>query len=126
MHPKLKVLPRGESMVPHYESLGGTTRRFIGFTHDPTAGRSVKADDGSTFMSGGWKRSAEPVEVPTIPTTDASYHAAWGEYRRDVREGALWPADKATADACGVKFDATFGGRKPAEPQPVASAASEK
>lgn len=34
-------------------------------------------------------------------------------YRKQVKAGSLWPADEATALACGVAFDPAFGGEYP-------------
>ena len=95
---KLKVRARGTAMVPHYESLG-RQKRFIGRVFDPKAG-----------PDGGWPAHDQVEEVPTVPTTHDGYHEIWMEYRRDVREGALWAADEDTARECGVKFDPSFGG----------------
>lgn len=101
---KLSVRARGLASVPHFETLGTATRRFIG----------RKWDDGSQ----AWVATGEVEFVPTIPETMREYRELWGEYRREVREGALWPADKETAEACGVPFDPKFGGADPA-PSPV-------
>lgn len=42
--------------------------------------------------------SFEPVELPAAGEVGAYY-------RKGVRQGALLPADKATAQACGVEFE---------------------
>lgn len=100
--PKLKVLPRGAVLAPHFESILAGAKRFIGRQWDAKHG-----------PGGGWEPNADPkhpVEVPTLPEADAAFRELWSEYAREVREGTLWPADKATADACGVQFDKSFGG----------------
>ena len=99
---KLRVLARGVAMVPHIESYEAGARRFVGRKHDATLGAAFRDDQGVERRQGGWPPSHSPAEPHEV--------ADRAEYRQHVREGDLWPADKATADACGVKFDPTFGG----------------
>jgi len=49
-----------------------------------------------------YPRKDNPTEVP-----------ASNYYRKQVKKGALWAADAATARECGAKFDPTFGGDYP-------------
>lgn len=48
--------------------------------------------------------SAYPSTGVAVEVSNDSY------YRKLVAKGALWPADKETADICGVEFDPSFGG----------------
>lgn len=50
---------------------------------------------------------AYPKRTHVVEVPNTSY------YRKIVRKGALWPADEATAAACGGKFDPKFGGEYP-------------
>lgn len=67
--------------------------------------------DGRT----GWAPSAEPTELPSQ-----------AEYLQALRDGDLWPADKATADEADIDFDSKFGGEYAPEAQPAASVADKK
>jgi hypothetical protein len=59
-------------------------------------------DPDDKFHIECWARKTEPSVVT------AEGHL--GQYFRSrIIEGGLWPADKATADACGVPFDPKFG-----------------
>ena len=99
-------------MVPHYESSAahGAQKRFVGHEFSES---EVEGVDGE------WAQHSRPVEVPSIPETDPSFRELFGEYRNEVRIGALWAADAETARACGVEFDPTFKG----DHAPVAAAA---
>lgn len=54
------------------------------------------------------------------PTGQAETVEYAAEYVKACADGDLWPADQATADACGVPLDPTFGepvlAKKPAAP----------
>lgn len=86
----LLVKARGAAMVPRFDALNSSPRRFTGRSYDKSLG-----------VAGGWPAKTEPEEVPDLP-----------EFRRAVARGDLWAADQATADACGVALDPTFGGEK--------------
>ena len=100
---KLRVLPRGTAMVPHFEiaSAHGSPKRFVG--HEFTA-------SGIDNVDGEWAQHSRVTEVPSIPETDPLFREVMGEYRICVREGSLWAADAETAKYCGVEFDPQFGG----------------
>lgn len=46
---------------------------------------------------------------PTETPQECDYHH---DLARACRDGNLWPADEATAKACGVAFDPDFGGEE--------------
>jgi hypothetical protein len=104
----LRVLVRGAAMVPDYEALEnpyGSTRKFIGRAHDKTLGEEfVDPETKQKGRQGGFVALiGEVVEVPNRV-----------EYRLHVqRHQDLWAADEATAQACGVAFDPSFGGEHP-------------
>lgn len=89
----LRVRARGEALVQDYEALEAGIKRFVGRKY-------VQVEGGQWGFA---PTNAEQV-VPN--------HA---EYLREIREGALWAADEATAAKAGVKFDATFGAVKAAK-----------
>ena len=109
----LRVRRKGTAMVPDYEA-HTHVRRFHGWKHDPTLGEEFVVHPGSMLPGetpgarkrhGAWVGHDEVREVPMS-----------AEYLRHLRDGDLWPADQATAQAAGVPFDPTFG-----EPSPVVS-----
>lgn len=51
---------------------------------------------------------AYPRRKHAVAVPNTSY------YRKQLKKGALWAADEATALECGAKFDPTFGGEYPA------------
>jgi len=77
---KLNVLASESRMMPALHLDG--VRRFVG--------RKAVVVDGVTE----WHPTEEPAEVPAL-----------GEYVLAVQCGDLKPADKQTADYCGVKFE---------------------
>lgn len=95
MHSKIKVRARPGVLVPHHES-AGSSKRFIGQEWDEKAH--------------GYIASKEPVEVPSLDISSPQFQSYWQEYRREVQDGALLPADEESAKECGVAFDATFAG----------------
>jgi len=96
----LRFRARGESLVPHYESLlNQGIKRFVGRRFDPTIGEPFKDDEtGEERKSGGFVSTGEDEVVP--------YRF---EYVRECAAGCLWAADEATAKVCGVDFDSSFG-----------------
>lgn len=95
--PKLKVLAAPGVIVPHHESQGrGGDKRVIG---------RAWSDEHHGYVA-----SAEPVEVPTIPSSSPYYREMYAEYVRELQQGALLAADDATADAAGVKVCAHVAG----------------
>lgn len=84
---KLRFRARGSALVQDFERLEAGVKCFVG--------RKFKEAEAGRF---GFAPTGEDYEVP--------YRA---EYVRACAEGDLWPADKATADACGVDFDSSFG-----------------
>ena len=78
----LRVLAVGTALVQSLEHMKANPRRFVG--------RQWVNVDGKAALDA----LTEPTEVP--------FRA---EYVQAVREGALAPADRETADACGVPFE---------------------
>jgi hypothetical protein len=99
---KLRVLARGLAMVPDLERLEAGVRRFVGRKIDPTLGYASRDENGNVVMSGGWPPSHQPGSPDEVPVR--------AEYVAHVKDNDLWPADEATAAACGVKFEPRFGG----------------
>mgnify|MGYP006921341540 CR=1 FL=1 len=79
----LRVRAIGDALVQDYQAMRDHVRRYIGRRYDPSVG-----------VNGGWVSTDEVVEVPNI-----------AEYRLEVREGNLEPADPRTAMDCGVQFN---------------------
>ena len=101
----LRVRRKGTAMVPDYEA-HERVRQFHGWKHDPNAGEEFREHaTGIVKKQGAWVGHDEAREVPMR-----------AEYLRHLREGDLWPADQATAQAAGVPFDPHFG-----EPAPAAA-----
>lgn len=49
------------------------------------------------------------VPIPTpVPVSNIGSDGYY--FRKQVYQGALWPADEETALECGIAFDPTFGG----------------
>jgi hypothetical protein len=107
--PKIRVLSRGTALVPDYAALiGAGMKRFVGWVHDPTLGEKfTDPENGQIKRTGGFVKLTD--EHAVIPA-DSPY---MGEYIRHVREGDLWPADPASATACGVAFESDFFGEHP-------------
>ena len=109
----LRVLHRGLAMVPDYRALMDTgTRRHHGLRFDPTLGPEDTFDHpvtGERYRGnhGGFVKLVD--EAVTIAPNDPHYT----EYVRHLRDGDLWAADQATADAAGVAFEPEFGDEHP-------------
>ena len=103
---KLRVLPRGGVLVPRHESIMSGQKQFIGRIYDPDHGDH----GGGGFPVAASVGPDSPIEVPSVGKGAPQEFELWQQYVREVRDGALWAADQATADACGVKFDPKFGG----------------
>jgi hypothetical protein len=122
--PPLRVLHRGTAMVSNYRALvEAKTRRYHGLVFDSTVGGDFLDADGKPTgqKHGGFRKLAD--EVVTIPADDP-YRA---EYIKHLKDGDLWAADQATADAAGVPFEFDFGGEhekyaKSAEPSKARAA----
>lgn len=111
MKQRLRFYARGTALVADVHAQEHPThpiRRFVG--------RRLQEVTPGRF---GW--------CPTEEPQDLAYHH---DLVRACKDGDLWPADDATAQACGVAFDATFGGeetetikkwRAKANPAPVAA-----
>ena len=125
MATEIRVLARGDILaldVAFCRASGGKLR-FIGrklhiadAREDLPAGVVVRdrdpVDPGDKFYCEGWERRTEASTVPCV--------GEFGNYYlQQVREGALWPADQATAQLCGAAFDATFGGDYPSLKSPA-------
>lgn len=111
--PPLRVLHRGLAMVPDYRALMDTgTRRHHGLKFDPTLGPEDEfihpvTNEKSRGNHGGFVKLVD--EVVTIKPDDPHY----AEYVRHLKDGDLWAADAATANAAGVLFEPEFGGEHP-------------
>lgn len=88
---KLRFRARGDALVQNYERLEAGIKSFIGR-------KFVQVDEEQWGFS------------PTGEDDEVAYRA---EYVKACKDGDLWPADAATAAACGVAFDSNFG--KPVE-----------
>ena len=131
-----RVLAKGAVLVPDYERMKSTRRlSFIGRTvhssptvealprsaHDaPVRHREQTEWTPEDPSVEAWVARREATVVTAASHPDPEHREA-GQYNRErIAEGGLWPADAATAAACGVEFDPTFGGEYP-ELLPVAA-----
>ena len=85
---KLRFRARGEALVQNHERLEAGIKSFVG--------RKFVQVDGEQW---GF--------TPTDADDEVAYRA---EYVKACKDGDLYPADEATAKACGVSFDPDFGG----------------
>ncbi len=95
MQGMLRFFARGTACMPdpHGAEMTPQRRRCVGRAY-------VEVKEG-VFA---WAPTGKPEELP--------FHH---DLVKACRDGDLWAADQATADACGVKFDPDFGGEiKPA------------
>lgn len=122
------VLAKGALLVPDYARMQATQKFcLVGRTvHTapkvdalppevrcaPLRHRDATEHTGAPPFVEAWPAKQAPVQVPA--TGEAGSY-----YRERIAEGGLWPADKETAEACGVAFDPTFGGEYPAITAPV-------
>lgn len=83
----LRFRARGTALVQNFERLDAGIKAFVG--------RKV-----SEVAPGQWGF------VPTGSDEQVLYRS---EYVKACKDGDLWPADEATAKACGVSFDSSFG-----------------
>lgn len=88
---KLRFLARGTAHVSDFDALDRPMplRRFIG--------RKLQAVPEA------------PGRYAFVPTGKSEEVNARPEIIKAAKDGELWPADEATAKACGVEFDPTFG-----------------
>lgn len=104
----LRVLPRGTALVQDYRALHETaTNRFHGWKFDPTLGPEFKDEKGQTKRHGG---RVKQVDVVVEISPDDPYY---GEYVRHLKDGDLWAADEATAQAACVPLEHHFQGEHP-------------
>jgi hypothetical protein len=109
----LHVLQRGSALVPDYRALiEAGARRHHGAHFDKTLGPEDEFEDpktGEKFRGhhGGFVRKVD--HVVTIEPSDPHYQ----EYVRHLRDGDLWAAGLATAQAAGVAFQPDFGDEHP-------------
>jgi hypothetical protein len=96
---ELRFLARGTAHVSDFDALERAVplRRFIG--------RKLA--------------EVEPGRFAFAPTGKADKCAHRAELVKAAQDGDLWPADEATAKACGVPFDPTFGGEPAADEEKV-------
>jgi len=93
MKQRLRFYARGTALVADVHAQEHPThpvRRFVG--------RRLQEVMPGRF---GW--------CPTETPQELDYHH---DLVRACKDGDLWPADEETAKACGVAFDATFGGEE--------------
>jgi hypothetical protein len=88
---KLRFLARGTAHVSDFDALDRPVplRRFIG--------RKLQEAPGA------------PGRYAFVPTGKPEDVNARPEIIKAAKDGELWPADEATAKACGVQFDPEFG-----------------
>lgn len=109
----LRVLHRGLAMVPDYRALMDTgTRRHHGLQFDSTLGPEddflhPKTGEKVRAHHGGW---VKVVDEPSVIDAEDPHYM---EYVRHLKDGDLWAADQATADAAGVLFEPDFGDEHP-------------
>jgi hypothetical protein len=112
---KLRVLPRGTALVPHYGAQAAGMRKFHGWKHDATMGPTfIDPETKQTRHHGAFVKHIGVDKAIEIDMRDEHL----GEYLRHLRDGDLWAADEFTARTAGVKWDKTFGGEHDAEPAP--------
>ena len=75
--------------VPNFPKVRGAIPQYVGRTFVPSDGTN-----GASHPA-----SAEPFECDS---EDENGKALLNKFQRGKRD--IWPADKATADACGVEF----------------------
>lgn len=97
---KLRFRARGEALVQNLEKLEAGIKSFIGRKY-------------LQVQPGVWGFA------PTGKDEEVVYRA---EYVKACKDGDLYPADAATAAACGVSFDPHFG----AAPKPALLPAATK
>lgn len=90
---KLRFRARGEALVQNFERLEAGVKSFVGRKY----------------------LEVSPGQWGFAPTNAAEEVAFRAEYVKACKEGDLYPADAATASACGVSFDPTFGAPKAPE-----------
>jgi hypothetical protein len=101
-------------MVTDYAAQGAGRRSFHGRVLDTTQGSMfvstdiVKGPNGKSQVVKVQRRNAVfvPSPSPVFEVPENDRHV--GEYLRHLRDGDLIPADLATAQIAGVKFDPTF------------------
>lgn len=84
---KLRFRARGQALVQNFERLDAGIKSFVG--------RKFVQPEPDVF---GFE--------PTNADEEVAYRA---EYVKACKDGDLYPADEATAKACGVSFDPSFG-----------------
>lgn len=99
---KLRFRARGEALVQNHERLEAGVKSFVGRKY-------------LEVSPGQWGFS------PTNADDEVAYRA---EYVKACLDGDLYPADRATAEACGVVFDPSFGA--PKAPEKSAAKPAEK
>lgn len=97
---KLRFRARGESLVQHFERMEAGVKSFVGRKY-------LEVKPGQFGF------------VPTDKDEEVDYRA---EYVKACKDGDIWAADQATADACGVTFDSSFGAPKAADKPSAKSA----
>lgn len=90
---KVRFFARGEALVTDFKAALQGVRRFVG-----RRWMLVDAPDREGGRGWAWVPTDVAHEVELLP-----------EYVRAAKKGDLWPADEASAKACGVKFDPNFG-----------------
>jgi hypothetical protein len=96
----LRFRARGEALVTHFERLDANIKSFVGRKFVRLGGPIPGPDDRFAFK----------------PTGEVEEVLDRAEYRKACSDGDLWAADQETADACGVRFDPSFGAPPPAAP----------
>lgn len=97
---KLHVLAKGTAQVPNYEAQDGGINARITHVCLPLGPKFFDDDSKTTRRHAAFVKHVG--KIITVPDR--------AEYRRHLRDGDLWPADKETAAEVGVNFDPDFGG----------------
>lgn len=84
---KLRFRARGNALVQNYARMEAGIKSFIGRTY----------------------KEVEPGVYGFVPTGEDEEVAFAFEYVKACKDGDLYAADMATASACGVPFDPSFG-----------------
>lgn len=104
---KLRVLARGSAKCTDLDQMEGGRLCYIGRKKDMTIGHEYRDQESGAMM----RTSAFPAVTEPVEVSDRMEHVQY------VQHGDLWPADEATAQRCGVKFDPSFGGELDVAPK---------
>jgi hypothetical protein len=90
---KLRFRARGNALVQNFARMEAGIKSFVGRKY----------------------QEVEPGQWGFVPTGETEEVAYAAEYVKACKDGDLFAADEATAAACGVSFDPSFGVPKAAK-----------